>query len=191
MPGFVLLVCFRCSTTQVRLPCVSRAHSERQSESLLDFFVLAVVFLRGIFAIGRAMLRAPATKLVLWHRASDSAPKGCGLLFSFQSLFYLLVSFCTCLVALKLRSLRFHSPRLCRAAVFLIQTNVSLPPFVSRRGLSNTNQRLSPVMAYTVSSTYSNEHHHHLQARPLYIVVHVAHASVASVPRSCNSSPQH
>ena len=40
--------------------------------------------------------------------------------------FYLLVSFCTCLVALKLRSLRFHSPRLCRAAVFLIQTNVSL-----------------------------------------------------------------
>ena len=38
------------------------------------------------------------------------------------------VSFCTCLVALKLRSLRFHSPRLCRAAVFLIQTNVSLMP---------------------------------------------------------------
>ena len=38
----------------------------------------------------------------------------------------LLVSFCTCLVALKLRSLRFHSPRLCRTAVFLIQTNVSL-----------------------------------------------------------------
>ena len=32
----------------------------------------------------------------------------------------------SCLVALKLRSLRFHSPRLCRAAVFLIQTNVSL-----------------------------------------------------------------
>ena len=30
------------------------------------------------------------------------------------------------LVALKLRSLRFHSPRSCRAAVFLIQTNVSL-----------------------------------------------------------------
>ena len=28
-------------------------------------------------------------------------------------------------VALKLRSLRFHSPRLCRIAVFLIQTNVS------------------------------------------------------------------
>ena len=57
---------------------------------------------------------------------ADSAPNGCGLLFSFQSLFYLLVSFCTCLIALKLRSLRFHSPRLCRAAVFLIQTNVSL-----------------------------------------------------------------
>ena len=30
-------------------------------------------------------------------------------------------------VALKLRSLRFHSPHLCRVAVFLIQTNVSLP----------------------------------------------------------------
>ena len=31
-------------------------------------------------------------------------------------------------VALKLRSLRFHSPRLCRIAVFLIQTNVCLSP---------------------------------------------------------------
>ena len=31
------------------------------------------------------------------------------------------------LVALRLRSLRFHSPRLCRVAVSLIQTNVSLP----------------------------------------------------------------
>ena len=72
------------------------------------------------------LAQVDSTELVLWHRASDSAPKGCGLLFSFQSLFYLLVSFCTCLVALKLRSLRFHSPRLCRAAVFLIQTNVSL-----------------------------------------------------------------
>ena len=29
-------------------------------------------------------------------------------------------------VALRLRSLWFHSPRLCRVAVFLIQTNVSL-----------------------------------------------------------------
>ena len=72
------------------------------------------------------LAQVDSTELVLWHRASDSAPKGCGLLFSFQSLFYLLVSFCACLVALKLRSLRFHSPRLCRAAVFLIQTNVSL-----------------------------------------------------------------
>ena len=72
------------------------------------------------------LAQVDSTELVLWHRASDSAPKGCGLLFSFQSLFYLLVSLCTCLVALKLRSLRFHSPRSCRAAVFLIQTNVSL-----------------------------------------------------------------
>ena len=30
---------------------------------------------------------------------------------------------------MRLRSLRFHSPRLCRAAVFLIQTNVSLTEF--------------------------------------------------------------
>ena len=77
------------------------------------------------------LAQVDSTELVLWPRASDSAPKGCGLLFSFQSLFYLLVSFCTCLVvslslALKLRSLRFPSPRSCRAAVFLIQTNVSL-----------------------------------------------------------------
>ena len=87
-------------------------------------------------AIGRATLLALATELVVWHRASASALKGCGLLFSFQSLFYLLVSFCACLVALKLRSLRFHSPRLCRAAVFLIQTNVSL--MLSNHALNST-----------------------------------------------------
>ena len=33
---------------------------------------------------------------------------------------------CEMMVALRLRSLRFHSPRLCRIAVFLIKTNVSL-----------------------------------------------------------------
>ena len=42
------------------------------------------------------------------------------LLFSVP-LFFLLVR-----VALKLRSLRFHPPRLCRLVVFLIHTNVSL-----------------------------------------------------------------
>ena len=37
-------------------------------------------------------------------------------------------------VALKLRSLLFHSPRLCRIAVFSIQTIVSLnPPFYSKK----------------------------------------------------------
>ena len=46
-------------------------------------------------------------------------------------------------VALKLRSLRFHTPRLFRVAVFLIQTNASLPPFLSHHGLFHTNQRLS------------------------------------------------
>ena len=73
------------------------------------------------------------------------------LVFYFFLYLYLYVR-----VALKLRSLRIHSPHLCRLAVFSVQTNVSLtlvslkptflsslPPFVSRRGLSNTNQRLS------------------------------------------------
>ena len=32
-------------------------------------------------APGLAMPRAPATELVFWHRVSDCAPKGCGLLF--------------------------------------------------------------------------------------------------------------
>ena len=48
-------------------------------------------------------------------------------LFS-RSLLFLLVR-----VALKLRSLEFHSLRLCRIAVFLIQTNVSLCPPSPRR----------------------------------------------------------
>ena len=41
-------------------------------------------------------------------------------------------------VALKLRSLRIHSPHLCRSAVFSVQTNVSLSPSlpVSPRGHS-------------------------------------------------------
>ena len=69
--------------------------------------------------------------LSLWHRASDCAPNGCGLLFSFLSLL---------LVALRLRSLRFHSPRLCRVAVFLIQTNVSLS-----RGKPSTCTKGHPV----------------------------------------------
>ena len=62
---------------------------------------------------------------------SDCAPKGCGLLFSFLSLFYLSVL----------------SAFACSFEVTV--TSVSLPPFVSRRGLSNTNQRLSPVNIIT------------------------------------------
>ena len=77
-------------------------------------------------ALGLAMPRAPATELVFWHRASDCAPRGCGLLFSFLSLFYLFVS----------------SAFACSFEVTV--TSVSLPPFVSHRGLFNTNQRLSP-----------------------------------------------
>ena len=76
-------------------------------------------------ALGLAMPRAPATELVFWHRVSDYAPKGCGLLFSFLFLFYLFAL----------------SALACCSEVTV--TSVSLPPFVSRRGLSNTNQRLS------------------------------------------------
>ena len=76
-------------------------------------------------ALGLAMPRAPATELVFWHRVSDCAPKGCGLLFSFLFLFYLFAL----------------SALACCSEVTV--TSVSLPPFVSRRGLSNTNQRLS------------------------------------------------
>ena len=71
------------------------------------------------------LAQVDSTELVLWHRASDSAPKGCGLLFSFLFLFYLSVL----------------SAFACSFEVTV--TSVSLPPFVSRRGLSNTNQRLS------------------------------------------------
>ena len=51
------------------------------------------------------------------------------------------------LVALRLRSLRFHSPRLCRVAVFLIQTNVSLHPFADPGSQINQTGpiRFSPV----------------------------------------------
>ena len=48
-------------------------------------------------ALGLAMPRALANELVFGHRASACAPKGCGLLFSSLSLFYLFVSFCICL----------------------------------------------------------------------------------------------
>ena len=71
------------------------------------------------------MPRAPATELVFWHRVSDCAPKGCGLLFSFLLLFYLFALYAFA----------------CRSEVTV--TSVSLPPFVSHRGLFNTNQRLS------------------------------------------------
>ena len=46
-----------------------------------------------------------------------------GILFSISLLY--LETLLLVRVALKLRSLRFHSPRLSRIAVFLIQTNVS------------------------------------------------------------------
>ena len=65
------------------------------------------------------------------------------LLFSI-SLLFLLVR-----VALKLRSLRFHSPRLCRIAVFLIQTNVSLIIFCFRSSYVSLHlgeHELSPLL---------------------------------------------
>ena len=74
---------------------------------------------------------------------SDRAPTGCSFLFS-VSLLLLLVR-----VALKLRSLRFHSPRLCRIAVFLIQTNVSLIIFCCRSSYVSLHlgeHELSPLL---------------------------------------------
>ena len=94
-------------------------------------------------ALGLAMPRAPATELVFWHRVSDCAPKGCGLLFSFLFLFYLFAL----------------SALACCSEVTV--TSVSLPPFVSRRGLSNTNQRLSPDLFNSPASRSAN-----LLARP-------------------------
>ena len=60
-----------------------------------------------------------------WTESLTAPPKDA----AFSSLFCLFsisLFFLHLLVALRLRSLRFHSPRLCRVAVFLIQTNVSL-----------------------------------------------------------------
>ena len=57
-------------------------------------------------ALGLAPQHAPVPEHVFWFRVCDCAPNGCSLLFSI-SLLFLLVH-----VALKLRSLRFHSPRL-------------------------------------------------------------------------------
>ena len=90
------------------------------------------------------------------------------------SLLFLLVR-----VALKLRSLRFHSLRLCRIAVFSIQTNVSLG-----KGEATSDQRVplllcpsapsykypyspSPLRAL-VSRRYGNKLHHHHRLCPLY-----------------------
>ena len=83
-------------------------------------------------ALGLAMPRAPAPELVFWHRVSDCAPKGCGLLFSFLFLFYLFAL----------------SALACCSEVTV--TSISLPPFVSRRGLSNTNQRLSLLVSSVI-----------------------------------------
>ena len=47
------------------------------------------------------------------------------------------------LVALRLRSPRFHSPRLCRVAVFLIQTNVSLSSSRTGNALSERGSRVT------------------------------------------------
>ena len=65
------------------------------------------------------------------------------LLFSI-SLLFLLVR-----VALKLRSLRFHSPRLCRIAVFLIQTIVSLAHYILfQRQQQNSGARTVAINSY-------------------------------------------
>ena len=51
------------------------------------------------------------------------------------------------LVALRLRSLRFHSPRLCRVAVFLIETNVSLGTS-NLRSLFSSSLPLAPMFTF-------------------------------------------
>ena len=92
-------------------------------------------------ALGLARQRAPVPEHRLPVLGLCLRPQWMqtSLLFS-SSLLFLLVC-----VALKLRSLRFHSPCLCRIAVFSIQTNVSLshagdPPFsLWRRSLSLEN----------------------------------------------------
>ena len=82
------------------------------------------------------------------------------------SLFYLFVSFCICLVALKCTGILFEEPNPEReppkrpnwARQEVTVTSVSLPPFVSRRGLSNTNQRLSLSSTYKPTSLISSCH---------------------------------
>ena len=73
-------------------------------------------------ALGLERRRAPVPEHCLAVLGLCLRPHGMSpsLLFS-SSLLFLLVR-----VALKLRSLRFHSPRLCRIAVFSIHTVVSL-----------------------------------------------------------------
>ena len=74
-------------------------------------------------ALGLAMPRAPVTELVFWHRVSDCAPKDAAFSFLFPFHLFALSALASCSE--------------------VTVTSVSLPPFVSRRGLSNTNQRLS------------------------------------------------
>ena len=61
----------------------------------------------------------------------------------------------TVLVALRLRSLWFHSPRLCRVAVFLIQTNVSLR--YSQQGI-----RCPALLAFFAQGTEYTPHATHI-----------------------------
>ena len=82
------------------------------------------------------LAQVDSTELVLWHRASDSAPKGCGLLFSFQSLFYL-ISPCFFLYLL-------GSLSLSRFEVTVTSVSTSSPtPSVSLRGRLSKTHRFS------------------------------------------------
>ena len=76
-----------------------------------------------------AHVRAQLMMMFITISARDQSSKGRRRIWAFERRFWVYAcwKFATVsLVALRLRSLRFHSPRLCRVAVFLIQTNVSL-----------------------------------------------------------------
>ena len=76
-------------------------------------------------SLSASLCRAPPPLSSSTSTESLTAPPKDAAFSSLFCFFSISLLFLLLLVALKLRSLRFHSPRLCRVAVFLIQTNVS------------------------------------------------------------------
>ena len=93
--------------------------------------------------------RAPPPPSSSSGTESLTAPPKDAAFSSLFCFFSVSLPFMLLLVALKLRSLRFHSPRLCRIAVFLIQTNVSLIIFCFRSSYVSLHlgeHELSPLL---------------------------------------------